>query len=95
MKGGHYAYDDLGRVAHLTGAAGTDIRLAYDQTGAPVVLTSKRCSVQLGRDAQEQVETVRTSWGERQDNAYDPQSGTLTRTVFTQDNQQTVRDFGP
>lgn len=91
----HLVYDDQGRVARVTDATGTDLQVTYAQTGAPVGVTSSRGRVQLTRDAQGRVETMRTSWGEQRQNVYDPQRGTLTRIIVTQETQQAVLDVGP
>lgn len=101
--------DEAGRAETLSDFSGLHMKLAYDESGRFAGWTSspvggQSSSVRLTHNKRGHLETVETSWGYRQTNAFDPRNGRLLTTrasvgqeeatvEYDQDRPTTFRHF--
>lgn len=86
------AYDDAGRMSVMRDSTGLDFRMTRDAAGLPVAWKVNTSEVRLSRDPRGTVTAVDTSWGERQEMAYE-QSGLLRRATVGRDGKRTTADY--
>ncbi len=75
----HIGYDELGRPKRITDYTGSDTKIGYDKTGEASVVVSKLGGIKVKRDDNGRPLTIQTSWGYRQDNSYDPDTGQIRK----------------
>jgi len=74
--------DKRGRPARLTDSTGAEICVAFDDSGEPRELNSKRGKLGIERDEQGKVKALQTSWGYREENVF-AETGRTLRTNIT------------
>jgi RHS repeat-associated protein len=85
--------DTLGRVVNVNDYSGAEIKIGYDKTGQPAILVSNRGGTQINRDDRGWVETIQTSWGDRQDTKYDPKNGSIQKIEIMRGNSKALIEF--
>jgi RHS repeat-associated protein len=85
-------YDPAGRLTEVKDQSGWALKVAFDASGRPTSWASSRGTVELKHDASGCAQTVQTSWGETQSNAYD-QAGVLRRTELRTGAGRMVQEF--
>jgi RHS repeat-associated protein len=86
-------YDELGRPSKLTDYSGTELKLGYGITGAPVAMTSNQGAVQLRRNDSGRVEFLETSWGVQEKFNYAPSDGLIQSINLASEGKTARVDF--
>lgn len=77
-------YDSNGKVIKVTDNSGSQLRVDYDKTGQPSVISSQRGSVTIDRDTKGNVREVGTTWGFTKKYDYDKKSGNISMITLQQ-----------
>jgi RHS repeat-associated protein len=76
--------DEQGRTTRITDFTGLDEQVTYDESGRITSWKNNRGNVTMNRDPHGKTESIETSWGLRQETAFDA-SGQPARTEITKD----------
>ncbi len=87
------AYDEQGLSSRFTDCTGAETSIKYDNHGLPWVFSSKQGKVEMDRDKQGRLETVKTSWGDRQTYAYDSKTGLIKKANFSTGSKESAIEF--
>lgn len=83
--------DARGRAQSVADSAGVETTIGYDERGEAAVLSSNQGGMRARRDEKGRTLVVETSWGARQENTYEADSGLLEEMELTGDTVAKIR----
>lgn len=87
-------FDELGRSAGVMDYTGSKIEIGYNGlSNEPQMIVIYGTGLEVKRNRDGRIETLHTSWGERQNNVFDPETGQLNQVEFARGDATSLIEF--